>query len=63
MLPQHVSFGPLAALTGAPYIQYCNNKAAWLNESQTQFSYITQLEKCAASNPLTSSSCCDCVSK
>lgn len=48
--------GPLAALTGAPQfpkttrtqfdcIQYWHNKAGWLNESQTQFSYLRQLEQ------------------
>lgn len=54
--------GPLAALTEAPQfpktrrtqfdcIQYCDNKAGWLNESQTQFSYVRELEECCSFLP------------
>lgn len=49
--------GPLAALTEPPQfpkttrtrfdcIQCCDNKAGWLNESQTQFSYVRELWEC-----------------
>lgn len=55
--------GPLAVLTGAPQlpkttstqfdcIQYCDNKAGLLNESQTQFSYVRELEECCSISPL-----------
>lgn len=54
--------GPLAALTEAPQfpkttktqfdcIQYCDNKAGWLNGSQTQFSYVRELEECCSIFP------------
>lgn len=54
--------GPLTALAGAPQspkttktqfdcIQYCDNKAGWLNESQAQFSYVRGLGECCSIVP------------
>ena len=54
--------GPLAALTETPQfrkttraqfdcIQFCDNKAGCLNESETRFSYVRELEECRSVSP------------
>lgn len=65
---------PLAALTETPQflkttraqfdcIQFCNNKAGCLNESQARFTYVRELEEFSAPNLLTSTSCCERLSQ
>lgn len=61
---------PLAALTETPQflkttmaqfdcIQFRDNKAGCLNESQTRFSYVREREEFSAPNLLTSTPCCE----